>query len=401
MKINTNSQKIDEVLTRGVAQIYPSKKELSSLLKKKRIRLYQGFDPSMPNLHMGNLVGILKMKQFQELGHEVLFLVGDFTGMIGDPTDKLSVRKKLTREQVLENTKNWREEASRFLNFSGDNPAKVLFNSEWLDKINFKDLIEIMSRFTVQRMIERDFFQTRIKEKKPIFLHEFLYPIAQAIDCVTMNVDLEIGGSDQMFNMMMGRDLMKATKGKEKFILTMKLLTGKEGKKVGKTTGGATFLNTKAEEMFGQIMAFPDEMIISGFELLTMIPSETLKNYQKDFEGKKTNPRDFKKKLAFEIVKLNYGEKVAEKASQEFENVFKEKMLPTIIPEIRIKETTLNILDLLVKTKIVFSKSEAKRLILQKGVKINGEIQENWRKNVEIKKGTIVQIGKRKFAKIS
>jgi len=400
MKINTNSQKIDEVLTRGVAQIYPSKKELSSLLKKKRIRLYQGFDPSMPNLHMGNLVGILKMKQFQELGHEVLFLVGDFTGMIGDPTDKLSVRKKLTREQVLENTKNWREEASRFLNFSGDNPAKVLFNSEWLDKINFKDLIEIMSRFTVQRMIERDFFQTRIKEKKPIFLHEFLYPIAQAIDCVKMNVDLEIGGSDQMFNMMMGRDLMKATKGKEKFILTMKLLTGKEGKKVGKTTGGATFLNTKAEEMFGQIMAFPDEMIISGFELLTMIPSETLKNYQKDFEGKKTNPRDLKKKLAFEIVKLNYGEKVAEKASQEFENVFKEKMLPTIIPEIRIKETTLNILDLLVKTKIVFSKSEAKRLILQKGVKINGEIQENWQKNVEIKKGTIVQIGKRKFAKI-
>jgi tyrosyl-tRNA synthetase len=401
MKINTDSQKINEVLTRGVAQIYPSKKALNSLLKKKRIRLYQGFDPSMPSLHLGNLVGILKMKQFQELGHEVLFLVGDFTGMIGDPTDKLSARKKLTREQVLENTKNWKEEISKFLDFSGDNPAKILFNSEWLDKISFKDLIEITSHFTVQRMIERDFFQTRIKEGKAIFLHEFLYPIAQAIDCVKMDVDLEIGGSDQMFNMMVGRDLMKAIKGKEKFILTMKLLTSKEGKKIGKTTGGAVFLNTQPEEMFGQIMSFPDEVIIPGFELLSTVPLARIEKYEKELKFKKVNPRNLKKELAFEIVKLNYGEKVAKKASQEFENVFKEKMLPTKIPEIKIEESSLDILDLLVKTKKVSSKSEAKRIILQKGVKINGTIQENWRENVDIKKGMIIQIGKRKFVKVS
>jgi tyrosyl-tRNA synthetase len=401
MKINTDSQKINEVLTRGVAQIYPSKKALNSLLKKKRIRLYQGFDPSMPSLHLGNLVGILKMKQFQELGHEVLFLVGDFTGMIGDPTDKLSARKKLTREQVLENTKNWKEEISKFLDFSGDNPAKILFNSEWLDKISFKDLIEITSHFTVQRMIERDFFQTRIKEGKAIFLHEFLYPIAQAIDCVKMDVDLEIGGSDQMFNMMVGRDLMKAIKGKEKFILTMKLLTGKEGKKIGKTTGGAVFLNTQPEEMFGQIMSFPDEVIIPGFELLSTVPLARIEKYEKELKFKKVNPRNLKKELAFEIVKLNYGEKVAKKASQEFENVFKEKMLPTKIPEIKIEESSLDILDLLVKTKKVSSKSEAKRIILQKGVKINGTIQENWRENVDIKKGMIIQIGRRKFVKVS
>ena len=232
---------INEILSRGVAEVLPGKKGLADLMAKRKIKLYQGFDPSMPSLHLGNFVGLMKLRQFQRLGHEVIFLVGDFTGMIGDPTSKLSTRPKLTREQVLENAKAWKKQASLLLHFSGENPAKMLFNSEWLDKVSFRDLIEITSNFTVQQMIERDMFQERLKADKPIHLHEFLYPVAQGYDSVAMNVDLEIGGSDQLFNMLAGRTLMKAMKNKEKFVLTTKLLVDKEGSKVGKTTGNALF----------------------------------------------------------------------------------------------------------------------------------------------------------------
>jgi len=400
MEINTDSNKIEEVLTRGVEKIYPSKDLLKTNLKSRKIRIYQGFDPSKPNLHLGNLVGILKLKEFQELGHEVIFLIGDFTGMIGDPTEKLSVRKKLTREEVLENAKSYKEQVGRFLNFSGGNPAKIMFNSYWLDKISFKDLIEITSNFTVQRILERDFFQERIKKEKPIFLHEFLYPVAQAVDSVKMDVDLEIGGSDQTFNMLVGRDLVKTLKNKEKFVLSTKLLIDKEGKKVGKTTGGAVFLNFPPIEMFGAIMAFSDEIIISGFEILTFLPFSQIKKYEKVLKEKKINPKELKKILALEIVKLNYGEEKAKEAEKEFEKVFKEKKLPTEIPGIGIKEKSLNILDLLIKTGLTSSKSEAKRLILQKGVEIDGILKSDWREIIAIKKGMAIKVGKRKFAKL-
>src|SRR3990167_6255228 len=226
--------KIEEVLTRGVQEVLPDKKSLATLMAKRKIKLYQGFDPSMPSLHLGNFVGLMKLRQFQKLGHEVIFLVGDFTGMIGDPTDKLATRKKLTREQVLENAKAWREQAGRVLDFSGDNPAKIIFNSKWSDKITFKDLIEITSNLTVQQLIERDMFQARLKDKEPIYLHEFLYPVAQGFDSVEMDVDLEVGGNDQLFNMMVGRNLCKSIKNKEKYVLTTKLLVDKDGNKVGK-----------------------------------------------------------------------------------------------------------------------------------------------------------------------
>ena len=191
---------VDYALNRGVEEILPSKKGLSSLMDKKKITLYQGFDPSMPSLHLGNLVGLIKLKHFQELGHKVIFLVGDFTGMIGDPTDKSATRKKLTRSEVLKNAEKWKDQASRVLDFEGENPAEIKFNSKWNDKVSFKDLIEITSHFSVQRLLERDMFEKRIKSGKPIRLHEFLYPVAQAVDSLEMDVDLEIGGSDQVFN---------------------------------------------------------------------------------------------------------------------------------------------------------------------------------------------------------
>jgi len=397
--------KIEEVLTRGVEEVYPSTKALEKVLRSgKKIRLYQGFDPSMANLHLGNLVGVLKLKQFQDLGHKVIFLVGDFTGMIGDPTDRASTRSLLTRKQVLQNAKNWKEQAGKILNFSGKNPVKIMFNSQWSDKITFKDLITTTSHFTVQQMIERDFFQRRIKEGKPIFLHEFLYPVAQAIDCIEMDVDLEIGGSDQTFNMLAGRTLMKALKKKEKYVLTTKILVDAKGEKVGKTTGNALFLNATPSDMYGGIMSFPDDVIILGFELLTKVPLQLIKEHKKALQLKKLNPMNLKKQLAFEIVKMYHSEKPAKNAEKEFERVFQKGKPPMhhiLIYDIKGKEAkAADIIKILTKSGSVPSRSEAKRLVVQGGVDINGKTLTNYQSPIILKEGGIIRAGKRKFIKI-
>jgi tyrosyl-tRNA synthetase len=236
VKVITDENLIDEFLERGVERIFPDKESLrKKLISGEKIRVYCGFDPSAPALHIGNAILINKLGELQKLGHEVIFLIGDFTGMIGDPTDKTAVRKKLTREDVLENARSYKKQASGYLDFEEVNPASVKYNSEWSDKISFRDLIELSSNFTVQQMLQRDMFQKRIEEDKPIYFHEFLYPLAQGYDSVAMDVDLEIGGNDQMFNMLCGRDLMRSIKNKEKFVLTMKLLADDTGKKMGKS----------------------------------------------------------------------------------------------------------------------------------------------------------------------
>ena len=379
--------KSDEVLTRGVQQILPDKKGLASLMAKRKIKLYQGFDPSAPSLHLGNFVGLMKLRQFQKLGHEVIFLVGDFTGMIGDPTDKLATRKKLTREEVLENAKKWKKQASMVLDFDGKNGAKMVFNSEWLDKVTFKDLIEITSNFTVQQMIERDMFQHRLKNNEPIYLHEFLYPVAQAEDSVAMKIDLEIGGSDQLFNMLAGRTLMKARHAKEKYVLTTKLLVDKEGKKVGKTTGNALFLDATPENFYAGIMSFPDEVIFLAYELLTEEPLVRL-------EGKiKDNPLREKKRLAFEIVKLLWGEESAKEGEIKFEKTFQDRA-PEYDEEI---ENKGNLSDTL--GRVLASKSEVKRMIKQGGVDVNGVKAEDG--NLEVKSGDKINLGKRRFLRVS
>jgi len=401
MKINTDPKKIDEVLTRSVEKIYPSYKELKGvMLSGRRLRLYCGYDPSAPTLHIGHMITLRKLAQFQLLGHEVIMLIGDFTGMIGDPTDKTAARKKMSRQEVLENSKNYKKQASKFLKFTGSNPAKILYNSQWSDKLTFKDLIELASNFTVQQMIIRDMFQERIKKKRPIFLHEFLYPLAQGFDSVAMDVDLEIGGEDQTFNMLCGRTLMKIIKNKQKFVLATKLLTDPSGKKMGKTERNIINLDVKPEEMFGRIMAWPDSLIVLGFELCTNLRTEEVEKISEQLKEKKINPREAKTRLAKEIVVICHNKKAAESAEREFERIFREKKLPTKILEFKIEERTLNILDLLTKTKLAPSKSEAKRLISQKGVKINGQIQKDWQKIIEIKKRMVIQVGKRKFARI-
>ncbi|OGZ32084.1 MAG: tyrosine--tRNA ligase [Candidatus Portnoybacteria bacterium RBG_13_40_8] len=396
-KIIADTNKIKEVLEKGVEKIYPSKEALEKTLKSgTRIKLYCGFDPTSPNLHIGSAVQFRKLAQFQKLGHEVIMLIGDFTTMIGDPTDKSAARKKITRKEILKNAKNYKNLASKILRFSGENPAKIMYNSQWNDKLTFVELIELASNFTVQQMIIRDMFQERLKKDRPIYLHEFLYPLTQAYDSVAMDVDLEVGGNDQTFNMLCGRDLMKVLKNKEKFVLTTKLLMDPLGKKMGKTEGNMINLDEKPNEMYGKIMSWPDSLIFPGFELCTDLSIEEVNQIKK----KKNNPRDDKARLAREIVAIHHNKVVAQKAEKEFNRVFKERGTPSEVKSYKLGVKNLNILDLLFKTGLASSKSEAKRLVEQGAIKIDKSTVKDWRVKINIKKGIIIQAGKRKFIKL-
>jgi len=390
-KYMDKEQQIDKVLSRGVENIYPSKEELEKVLKSdKKIKLYCGYDATAPSLHIGHAITLRKLRQFQDLGHEVIFLLGDFTSMIGDPTDKTAARKKMTREEVLKNMAGYKEQASKIIDFEGKGkaPVKVLYNSEWNDKLSFIDLINIASNFTAQQTLARDMFKKRLEEGKDLYLHEFLYPLTQAYDSVAMDVDLEVGGNDQMFNMLAGRTLMKKMKDKDKFVLTTKLLVDSSGKKMGKTEGNVVNLDEEPGEMFGQIMSWSDGLILPGFELLT------------DIEIKKIdNPRDAKVKLAREIVSIHHSQEEAEQAEKEFEKVFKDKDKPTEIPEFKTDKKRYQILDLLVETKMAPSKGEAKRLVEQGGVKIDDKKITDWQEIIDVRGSVIIQVGKRNFIK--
>src|SRR3989339_811561 len=381
-KIITDKQKIDELLEKGVEKIYPSKDEFRKrLLKGERIRLYCGYDPTASSLHIGNAITINKLAQFQALGHEVIFLVGSFTATIGDPTDKASARKKMTREEVDENSKLYKEQASAYLDFGGDNPAQVMNNSTWNDKLSFKDLIELSAHFTVQQMIQRDMFQKRLQEEKPIYLHEFLYPLAQAYDSVSMDVDLEIGGNDQMFNMMCGRDLMKSLGMRDKFVMTLKILADEQGKKMGKSEGNAVFLSNTPEEMYGIIMSWSDGFIAPAFELATKKTMAEVKEIKKKL-GEGVNPRDMKMKLAFEIVSIVHGEKRAREAEEYFVRIVQKKEIPE-------------------ETELTSSKGEARRMIQQNAVRVNGKVVADAEMEIEItKEGVLLQKGKRGFVRV-
>lgn len=374
------------MLTRGVAQILPSKEGLKKLMGEKKITLYQGFDPSAPSLHLGNFVGLMKLRAFQKLGHKIIFLVGDFTGMIGDP-DKISTRQPLTRAHIKENLKLWQGQAGRILNFTGENKAQIVFNYDWNSKLTPEELLNITSKITHQQLMERDMFQKRIAEGLPIYINEILYPVFQGYDSVFLNVDMEIGGNDQLFNMLIGRTLMRALKNKEKFVLTTKLLVDKEGNKVGKTTGNALFLSETPANFYGGIMSFPDEILELGFELLTEIDLTGLS------EEIETDPMAAKKHLAHEMVSIIWGKKEADLARDYFETTF-QKRTPHIWQEI-IKAGSL--VETIAGLPEVGSKSQASRLIDQGAVEIN-----NTKATIEspIKSGDKIKVGKKRFLKI-
>ena len=395
--IDTNPKKIEEVLTRGVEKILPSKKGLARLMGERKIRLYLGIDPTSPELHLGHAIPLKKLREFQELGHEVILLFGTFTAQIGDPSERDEERRSLTLEQIKKNMATYRRQATKILDIS---KVKIKHNADWLAKLTFKNLIEITSHFTASRLLERDMFQRRLRKGGEVWVSEFLYPLMQGYDSVAMDVDLEIGASDQLFNMLVGRKLQKIYNKKEKFILTTPMLLGLDGRKMSKTYSNTVNITDSPDEMYGKIMSLKDELILQYFRLCTEVPEEEIREIEENLKLKKTNPRDAKTKLAREIVRVYYGKKVATKAEKEFERIFKGKKLPAKIPKISLGEKKLNILDLLAKTKLAPSKSEAKRLILQKGVKVDGETAADWRMIIQIKKGMIIQIGKRKFLKL-
>jgi len=398
MPVETNLKKIKEILfSRYIEKVYPSKEKLKSLLKSdKRLAIYIGIDPTAPHLHLGHSTNFLLLKKFQELGHKVILLIGDFTARIGDPTGKLSARKPLSEQEILRNCRGYKTQTGKILDFvSKENPAELKFNSQWLSQLRLDEIIELMAKTTVGQILKREMFQKRIKEGKEIYLNEFLYPLLQGYDSVAMRIDIEMGGNDQTFNMMVGRDLVKDYLDKEKIVISTKLLINPktQRKLMSKSEGNFIALDDSPDQMYGKIMALPDEVVLPVFNLCTEIEDEKIK------EIMKLNPREAKTKLAKEIVSIYYGRGKAERAEREFNRVFREKKLPTIIPQVQIKEKSLNILELLVKIKLISSKSEAKRLILQKAVKINGVLKENWQEIIEIKKGIVIQVGKRRFVK--
>ncbi|MDE2312121.1 MAG: tyrosine--tRNA ligase [Patescibacteria group bacterium] len=384
----------DQIL-RGASEVF-TKAELKAILaSEKKLRIYYGVDPSGSQIHLGHAVVLSKLQILQQLGHKIIFLVGDFTGMIGDPTDRNAVRQPLTRRQVLENAKTYKKQVSKFLSFEGKNKAEIRFNSEWNDRLTFKDIIELSGKFTVQQFLERDMFEKRMNEGKPISLHEFLYPLIQGYDAVELDADMQVGGTDQTFNMLQGRYLMKALKNKAQTVITYQLLEGSDGRKMSKSFNNVINIEDEPNEMFGKTMSISDELIKQYFVLATWVPLEKIEEIIR-----LPNPRDQKLILAEEITKLYHGEKKAVSARQAFINQFSKGELPSKIPTQRISQGTYKLSVLLFEAGLVASKSEARRVIEQRGVRVNGVVAETDADLVKAKEGVLLQVGKRKFIRL-
>jgi len=397
--VDTNPEKIKEILERGtIVEVLPTKDEFyAKLLSGKKMKFYIGFDATSPTLHLSHAKNIMLMEKFRKLGHEVIILFGDFTARIGDPTGESSARRQLTKKEVDENVKCWKRLITPLMDFRDrKNPPQIKYNSKWLAKLNFEDILHLASMITVPRLLERDMYQKRLKEGKTIHLHEFMYPLMQGYDSVAMDVDVEVCGTDQTFNALTGRDLLQKMKGKEKFVVAVTLMENlKTGELMSKSKGTGVFLDVKPAEMFGQVMAQPDEMIEILFVNNTLLALNEIKQIMSG------NPRDAKARLAFEIVKIFHGEKEAQKAGQEFDRVHRAGELPENIPTFSTDKKEYFVLDLLCDTKLTESKNEAKRLVEAGAVDIDGVTYKDWKQPVKIKDGAIIQAGKRRFIKIT
>jgi len=369
---NTDAVAIDQFLSRGVESVFPSKETFAKVLSSgKRISMYLGVDPTGPTLHIGHAIPLMKLAELQKLGHQITLLIGDFTAMIGDP-DKMSARKRLTRTEVLANLKSYRKQVSKFISFSGKNAAKVKYNSSWLSKMSFADVIELASNMTVDQMLKRDMFRTRMAEEKPIYIHEFMYPLMQGYDSVVMDVDAEVGGNDQTWNMLAGRDLMRSLKNKEKFVIATRLLVDPSGKKMGKTEGNMITLQDGPNDMFGKVMSWSDGLIVTGFELCTTVSADDIER-EKAFLAGGGNPRDAKLRLAKALVTLHHGEALAVKAQESFLGAFSGGALPSDAPEAMVAQGAA-LVDILLQSKLVSSKTEFRRLVGEGAIKdLKGE----------------------------
>jgi len=397
----TVNQQMD-VIRKGTVEIIPEdelvKKIEHSIKTQKPLRIKLGCDPSKPDLHLGHAVVLNKLREFQEFGHTAILIIGDFTGMIGDPTGKKKTRPQLTFEQTREYGQSYFEQASKILD---PNKTEIKYNSEWLSKLDLHNLIDIMSKFTLQRIIERDDFTNRLKEEQEIALHEILYPIMQAYDSYAINSDVELGGTDQKFNNLMGRDLQRRFGQEPQVVVLMPLLEGTDGsEKMSKSLNNYIGITEPPNEIFGKTMSIPDILIYKYFILCTRLPVTELEEIKKGLENPENNPRDFKRRLAYELVKLYYGEDEAREAMAEFDRIFVRKDIPSEIDEYHLTGEEIKLVNLMTETQLAGSNAQARRLIEQGGVSINGKKITDI--NFVVKKGKeqILKVGKRKFLKI-
>lgn len=392
----SNQLSIDTVLKRGVAQVLPDTDSLASLMEKRVIRVYLGIDPTGNYLTLGHSVVLRKLQQFADLGHEVILLIGNGTVRIGDPTGKDSTRPVLTDEQIEENFKNWKRQASKVLDFD---KITIKHNGDWLDKLSFADIVKLMAKTTVQQLLERDMFQKRIEEGKPIHGHEVIYPLLQGYDSVAMDIDLEIGGTDQTFNMMMGRTLQKAYNNKEKWVLATPIINGTDGRKMSKSYGNYIALTEDHINMYGKLMSTADGEIITYFEVLTDIPMDEVESMKAKIEGG-ANPMEFKKRLAFEITRIYHSEELASEAQEHFQKTVQNKEVPDEMTEVMVSDSTVKIIDLLKLCDESTSNSQLRRLIEQGGVQLDGKKVTEPYEEIEASSGKIIKIGKRNYYKI-
>lgn len=393
-----------DLIKRGAHEIIPEdelvKKIERSIKEEKPLRIKLGCDPSRPDLHLGHSVVLRKLRQFQELGHQAILIIGDFTGMIGDPSGRNVTRPSLSLEETRKNGESYLQQASKILD---RDKTKIVYNSEWLGKMSFEDVIKLSSKYTVARMIERDDFTKRFKSGEPISLHEFLYPLAQAMDSVAISSDVELGGTDQKFNLLVGRDIQREFGMEPQVILTMPLIIGTDGtEKMSKSYNNYIGISDSPQDIFGKTLSIPDNLIYNYYELATDISSKDLIEVREQLSDKEVNPRDLKRKLAKTLVKMYHSENAAIEAEEEFDKIFIKKEIPDDIPEITLEKSDegIGILELLVRVNFAGSKAEARRLVVQGGVTIDGNKVEDISTNISLDKELILKVGKRKFIKL-
>ncbi|MFA6814652.1 MAG: tyrosine--tRNA ligase [Patescibacteria group bacterium] len=407
INIIDDSKEIDKVLNNGVAEVLPNKKSLKKLMQTKRIRLYLGIDPTGNLLTLGHSVVLRKLQQFANLGHEVILLIGNGTVRIGDPTGKDATRPELTDEQIEKNFKTWKEQAGKILDFS---KIEVRHNGDWLDKLTFIDIIKLMAKTTVQQLMERDMFKKRLEEGRPVHGHEIMYPLLQGYDSVAMDVDLEIGGTDQTFNMMMGRTLQKSYNNHEKWVLATPLINGTDGRKMSKSLHNFIALTEKANDMYGKLMSTADDEILIYFKTLTDISPKKISDIKKRMD-KGENPMQFKKFLAFTITEMYHDTITAKKAEEHFQKTVQQGKIPENIPEIKLSSNQMTVFELLQICLPKESNSNLRRLLKQGAVEFIGK-ENNDGSNENIKPNDpnqslslsnimSVRIGKRRFFKLN
>ena len=382
----------NDLLTRAVANVIPRPLAEEKLKSKKPLRVYWGIDPTGTKLHLGHTVPMRKLKQFADAGHHVILVIGSFTAMIGDPSGRDTMREPLTKEQVKANFRTYKEQASRILDFG---KIEVRENHEWLEKLRFEEILKLASHFTVQQMEERAMFAERMNKGKPVSVHEFLYPLMVGYDSVTLDVDCELGGTDQEFNMLAGRTMQKAFGKRKKFVLTTKLLEGLDGRKMSKTYGNCVYIEDPPNEMYGKLMSLKDELIPIYMECCTDIPMDEIIIIEKKMIQEE-NPMQFKKQLAEEIVRIYHGEKAAKEAADGFSNVFAKGELPEDIPQIKAKKGE-SLLDVLLHAGMISSKNDGRRLLEQGGIHLDDKKISDG--NSPATPG-VYKVGKRKFVKI-